>query len=196
MIETRRYRTYEWAVPYLTGEFAEPRYASDLDEITVIRDDIEATGGGGWSVRRANVLEHEVSARPDHGGIRGNLVTVTLSREVQFPAHVWVGYWEDGEFLHVLDGRMCETEEEADRYLDAAKEAKAPAARDLYLALRDVLTETGKLLAAYPSTTENDYQQLRRALNAHTSLVHRYSMTRGWEVRTDGGRTRRPKEAS
>ena len=141
--ETRRYDVLEHLVPAIyMGD--EPDDERDRATLRQVLEDLDTLDGGGWTFT-ADVVDVDEFARPEVGE-RGRVATVTLTRRVTLPAHVWVGYYDSEGTYHCPDteGRICADREAFDAYVTACqraalREVRADHAGDLHEALRDML---------------------------------------------------------
>lgn len=192
--ETRRYEVLEHLVPALLyGADSEPDDARDRATLRQVREDLRSLDGGDWTFS-GDVVDTDEFARPARG-LRGKVATVTLSRDVAFPAHVWIGYYDEAGAYHCpdTDGRICDTRRAADQYIAEQKgavveEAGAEHAASLEEALSRLLETIEALEDGQGGREEWDEVQLARedardVVTAYNTAVTGFS----WEVGTDGG---------
>ena len=191
MIETRTYWVREHLLPALVTGDVSGHDDRDDRELAAAYDDLEGLDGGGWSVT-AEVHSSDEFRRPDTGGVHGRCANVVISREVTAPAHVFVGYMVGDEYVSGdVDGRVCATEEEIQRYITERQRAetgerRAEMAGDLYYGLRECLESVKDTLRGEP-WTQGDLQGL---IDEHVAVEKAYRTTMTsfmWVFATDGG---------
>ena len=194
MIETRRYKVLEHLLPALVTGDATSFEEGDGDDqlLDQVEDELEiGLDNGRWSIS-AEVLDVDEFAQPSIGP-RGKVATVIIQREIRFPTQMWVGYYDsNGEYVcGDLDGRVCATEKDAERYVTERQRAETGARRsemagDLYDGLRECLTALKDGLIGDPWTDEDVaglIDEHRVVEKAYREVMTSFS----WVFSTDGG---------
>jgi len=195
MIETRRWWILEALLPALVNGDESGLDDQDRAELQSTLGDFDSMDGGRWSAT-AEIVSTDEFRMPNSGNYKGRCAQIIISREVEFPAHVWVGHYGDDEQYHCTDpdGRVCATEDVAERYIKERKFADVEAVRadlapDLYHGLDECADAIADLMAdRLDRNWPND--ELRTLLEEHKPAMDAYRDARDrikWEVGTDGG---------
>lgn len=194
MQETRRYKVLEHLLPALTTGDATAFEEGDEDDrlLDRIGDELEIDlDGGNWAIT-AEVVDIDEFATPSVGP-RGQVATVIITRPITFPAHVFVGYYDGDEYVCTeIDGRVCATEEEAQRYVHERQavvidEARCDLAGDLYDGLRDCIECIEDQTAPREAWPPEDVHDLLGEVKEVEKAYRLAMSTVQWEIGTDGG---------